>query len=335
MSNTALHLRRHSSGEVQSCSIGSGKPQDIFLEHHKIEPDESLNVLPRAMPVQENIMSGYQMEITDREFHQMRRLIYDRFGINLTEQKRSLLVSRLQKHIRAAGFTSFNSYYKYLIRDKSKEELGRLVDRISTNYTYFNRENDHFSFFSRTALPAVVSRLKEQRRYDLRVWCAGCSTGEEAYMLLMLMHEFLGSQYDSWEAGILATDISSRALANAREGTYADERVSTLPADLKNKYFRRLGNDNWAVSDRLKQGAVIRRFNLMNEHFPFKKKFQIIFCRNVMIYFDASTRDTLVRKFYQIMETGGYLFIGHSETLGRSHNLYKYLRPAIYQKVGL
>lgn len=284
--------------------------------------------------MQENAINGHLMEISDREFDQMRRLIYDRFGINLTEQKRSLLVGRLQKHIRAAGFRSFNSYYEHLITDKNEKELGMLVDRVSTNYTYFNRENDHFGFFSKTALSTVVSRLKAQKRNDLRVWCAGCSTGEEAYMLLMLMHEFLGSLNDSFETGILATDISSRALANAHEGIYSDERVRTLPAELKTKYFKRLDNGSWSASDRLRKGAVIRRFNLMNEHFPFKKPFQIIFCRNVMIYFDAATRNTLVRKFYQCMEPGGYLFIGHSETLGRGHNLYKYLQPAVYQKEG-
>jgi chemotaxis protein methyltransferase CheR len=279
-------------------------------------------------------MNGYLMEITDREFDQMRSLIYDRFGINLTDQKRSLLISRLQKHICASGFQTFHNYYEHLVKDRSEEELSQLVDRVSTNYTFFNRENDHFDFLNNTALPAVVSRLSAQKRQDLRVWCAGCSTGEEAYMLLMLMHEFLGNQYSTWQAGILATDISARALAVARAGVYAGERVNNLPPELKKKYMRNLDGGDWAVSDQLKQGAVLRRFNLMNVSFPFKKPFQIIFCRNVMIYFDSSTRDALVRKFYQCTEPGGYLFIGHSETLGRNNTLYKYLQPAVYQKQG-
>jgi chemotaxis protein methyltransferase CheR len=279
-------------------------------------------------------MNGYLMEITDREFDQMRSLIYDRFGINLTDQKRSLLISRLQKHICASGFQTFHNYYEHLVKDRSEEELSQLVDRVSTNYTFFNRENDHFDFLNNTALPAVVSRLSAQQRQDLRVWCAGCSTGEEAYMLLMLMYEFLGNQYSAWQAGILATDISARALAVARAGVYAGERVNNLPPELKKKYMRNLDGGDWAVSDQLKQGAVLRRFNLMNVSFPFKKPFQIIFCRNVMIYFDSSTRDALVRKFYQCTEPGGYLFIGHSETLGRNNTLYKYLQPAVYQKQG-
>jgi chemotaxis protein methyltransferase CheR len=279
-------------------------------------------------------MNSYLMEITDQEFDQMRRLIYDRFGINLTEQKRSLLISRLQKYIRAKGFSSFKKYYELLTKDKSEEELGQLVDRVSTNYTFFNRENDHFEFFRKIALPTIINQLRGQNRKDLRVWCAGCSSGEEAYMLLMLMHEYLGSQYTSWEAGILATDISAQALAKAQSAIYSEERVDNLPHELKKKYMHKFDPSNWQVNEDVKRGAVIRRLNLMNPTFPFKKPFHIIFCRNVMIYFDQATRDTLVRKFHQFTESGGYLFIGHSETLGRGHQLYKYVQPALYKKEG-
>ncbi len=264
----------------------------------------------------------------------MRRLIYDRFGINLTEQKRSLLIGRLQKHIRSLGLSSFKQYYQHLINGKCEEQLSQLVDRVSTNYTYFNRENDHFKFFSDTVLPEVTGRLEKAGTRDLKVWCAGCSSGEEAYMLLMLMHEFFGRQYASWDAGILATDISNRALATARAGIYSAERADNLPGRLKNRYLHRTGDGHWAVNEPLKKEAVFRRFNLMNRQFPFKKPFQVIFCRNVMIYFDLPTRETLVRKFHRFTEPGGYLFLGHAETLGRNHNLYNYQLPAVYKKEG-
>ena len=272
------------------------------------------------------------MAISDTEFTRLRDLIYKRFGINLTEQKRSLLVGRLQKLMRQLNLPTFSAYFDYLDNDKTEAALSELVDLISTNHTYFNREKDHFDYFSQTALPAVIERLKKQNRKDLRIWCAGCSSGEEPYTLLMLMMEYLGTDYSSWDAGILATDISDRALTIARRGTYATDRVMQLPEPLHRKYFTAAGQDEMAVVDKIKKEATFRRFNLMNTTFPFKQPFQMIFCRNVMIYFDQPTREALVSRYHQHTEPGGYLFIGHSETLGRSQTLYRYLKPALYQK---
>lgn len=279
-------------------------------------------------------MNETLMTINDREFEQMRRLIYERFGINLTDQKRSLLVGRLQKMIRDSGFASFGDYYDNLLHEPGETGLSELIDRISTNHTYFNREKDHFDYLLQTALPAVTRALEKTNRRDLRIWCAGCSSGEEAYMLLILLQEFFGSSYNRWQAGLLATDISLRALATAREGIYSKERLEALPPEWRSKYFRQVGPDQWQAIDRLRQEATIRRFNLMNAQFPFKQPFQIIFCRNVMIYFDTPTRDALVAKFHRALEPGGYLFIGHSETLGREQNLFQYLQPAAYRKGG-
>ncbi|MEA3545816.1 MAG: protein-glutamate O-methyltransferase CheR [Thermodesulfobacteriota bacterium] len=275
------------------------------------------------------------MAISDAEFTRLRDLIYHRFGINLTEQKRSLLVGRLQKLMRQLNLPTFSAYFEYLDNDKTEAGLSELVDLISTNHTYFNREKDHFDYFSQTALPAVIENLKKQNRKDLRIWCAGCSSGEEPYTLLMLMMEYLGADYNSWDAGILATDISDKALTVARRGTYATDRVMQLPENLSRKYFTAAGQGEMAVVDKIKKETTFRRFNLMNTTFPFKKPFQMIFCRNVMIYFDQPTRDALVSRYHQHTEVGGYLFIGHSETLGRSQTLYRYLKPALYQKEAL
>ena len=174
--------------------------------------------------------SNSLMTISDSEFTRLRDLIYQRFGINLTEQKRSLLVGRLQKLMRQLNLPTFSAYFEYLNNDKTEAGLSKLVDLISTNHTYFNREKDHFDYFSETALPEVIDRLKKQNRKDLRIWCAGCSSGEEPYTLLMLMMEYLGTEYSSWDAGILATDISDRALTVARRGVYATDRVMQLPS---------------------------------------------------------------------------------------------------------
>ncbi len=272
------------------------------------------------------------MTISDQEFLDLRDLIHKRFGINLTEQKRSLLVGRLQKLMRQLNLNSFAQYYQYLLDDKTEQNLGELVDLISTNHTYFNREKDHFDYFYEVALPTIADKLRQENRRDLRIWCAGCSTGEEPYTLLMLMMEYFGNEYGSWDAGILATDISDRALTIARRGVYGSDRVEQLPDNLRRKYFQPVGPGEMGVVEKVKKEATFRRFNLMNTSFPFKKPFQMIFCRNVMIYFDQPTRDALVGRYHQHTEPGGYLFIGHSETLGRSQSRYNYLQPALYQK---
>ena len=277
---------------------------------------------------------GGLMTISDEEFALLRGLIYQRFGINLTEQKRSLLVGRLQKTLRQQGIDSFRAYHEYLVTDRSESGLSELVDLISTNHTYFNREAAHFEFFQKTALPQAIQALRSKGRKDLRIWCAGCSTGEEPYTLQMLMLEVLGADYRNWDAGILATDISDRALSIARQGVYPNERVQALPEALRRKYFRKVDGDNWEVAAEVKKEVLFRRLNLMNSSFPFKKPFQIIFCRNVMIYFDQPTRDALVQRFCNATEPQGYLFIGHSETLGRKQGIYDYIQPALYRKGG-
>ncbi|MCA1797467.1 MAG: protein-glutamate O-methyltransferase CheR, partial [Geobacteraceae bacterium] len=253
-------------------------------------------------------------------------------GINLTAQKRSLLVGRLQKMLRTNKIDTFEDYYRFLEKDTSGKAVSDLINLISTNYTYFNREKDHFDHFLNTALPNICEEIRNRGEKNLRVWCSGCSTGEEAYTLLMLMHEYLGSEYPRWDAGLLATDISERVLGTAREGIYPADKVASLPENLQRKYFTRLPTGQMQVSEKIRREVTFRRFNLMNTTFPFKRPFHIIFCRNVMIYFDQTTRDALVQRFHRFLEPKGYFFIGHSETLGRDSKLFRYIMPAVYQK---
>jgi len=269
--------------------------------------------------------------ISSEEFKLLRDLVYERFGINLTESKRDLVVSRLQNVLQLQGFVSFKSYYQYLITDRTNQGLSELINQISTNFSYFYRENAHFDFFSKQALPQLIEKLRHRNSYDIRLWTAGCSTGEEPYMLIMLMLEHLGLDYGNWDAGLLATDISERVLKTAAKALYPLDRIERVPAHIRQRYFKTAGNGMAAVSSKVKEGITLRRFNLMNP-FPFKKPFQMIFCRNVMIYFDKPTRDKLIKRFHQFLEPGGYLFIGHSESLGRTQQLYKYVMPACYQK---
>lgn len=273
------------------------------------------------------------LTISDQEFLLIRNLVYQRFGINLTEQKRSLVVGRLQKLLRNEGFNSFKEYYESLVADRSGVALDKLVNRISTNYTYFNREQAHFDFFLQQVLPPLVAAQRRSGAKDLRVWSAGCSSGEEPYLLAILMMEYLAGEYPAWRAGVLATDISDQALSKARPGLYDEEQVAKLPLILRNKYFARRDNGSWQVNEKLRKEVTFRRFNLMNRRFDFKRPFQVIFCRNVMIYFDAETRQALVSRYHQCLEPGGYLFIGHSETLGREQEEFQYIMPAVYRRI--
>jgi chemotaxis protein methyltransferase CheR len=271
------------------------------------------------------------IDITNEEFAFIKELIYRNSGITLTDQKKIFVVSRLQKSIKALGFNTFSEYLLYLRYNPS--EISTLINLISTNHTFFYREERHFDYFLKTALPNVVAQLKEKGDNDLRIWCAGCSTGEEAYLLEILLQEFFGKEYFIWNAGILATDISGRVLDVSKAGIYHENRFEKMPPELKNKYFFKIKEDHWKVANKIKNEVTFRRFNLMNENFPFKKPFHIIFCRNVMIYFDLETRIKLTKKFHRFIVPNGYLFIGHSETIGREQNLFKFIKPAVYRRI--
>ncbi|MBF0396141.1 MAG: protein-glutamate O-methyltransferase CheR [Desulfobacterales bacterium] len=272
------------------------------------------------------------MSINDSEFKSISSLIYKNFGINLTNEKKSLVVGRLQKHIRQLGFDTFQEYFEYVKADTTGKALGELINRISTNHTYFFRENDHFDFFSKVFLPEIKGKLSKENTRDLRIWSAGCSSGEEPYTFVILMMEFFGAEYMTWDAGILATDISAKALYSASLGIYPEERTTLIPPHLKSKYLKKDEHGNWGAIDRVKKEVTFRRFNLKNINFPFKKKFHLISCRNVMIYFDQPTREALVNMFYNHTMPGGYLFVGHSESLLTDSCPYKFIKPAIYRK---
>ncbi|PID81146.1 chemotaxis protein CheR [bacterium DOLZORAL124_64_63] len=273
-----------------------------------------------------------ETRISDREFRSIRKLVYDKFGINLTDQKKTLVVGRLQKVLHERGFASFNDYFQWLINDRSGEGLDELATRISTNHTFFYREKAHFEFFQETVLPEIHDRHKASGNQEIRIWCAGCSSGEEPYTLMMLMMDFLGSRLNQWKPILLATDISAKALKTAMAGVYPADRVSQLPAGLRTKYFEKTDQGLMSVTRSVRERIFFRRHNLMDARFPFKRQFDAIFCRNVMIYFDRPTRNTLVGKYHQHTVPGGYLFIGHSETLGRDETPYRYVMPAVYRK---
>jgi len=267
--------------------------------------------------------------ITDKEFRLLAEYIEGNYGIQLKKEKQALVTGRLHNVLEQMGFITFTEYYNYLIGDKSGVAVRTLIDKITTNHTYFMREADHFYFFRDEVLPFLCHTIKDK---DLRTWCAASSTGEESYTLAMIIDEFLKEEKIGWDSKILATDISNSVLEVAKQGIYSQERISPLPSEWKLKYFKKYNNETVILIDRIKNEVIYRRFNLMEKTFPFKKKLHVIFCRNVMIYFDSKTKDALIQKFYDNLEFGGYLFIGHSEWINLEKTRFKHIKPAVYQK---
>jgi len=266
--------------------------------------------------------------ISEQELQLLHQYVYDHCGIALNKKKH-LVEGRLNKLLSEAGFNSFSTYYNYLLNDKSGNVIKAVIDRISTNHTFFMRENKHFSYFKDQVLPHLKATVKNK---DLRIWSAGCSSGEEAYTLAMIMADYFVEDKTVWDKRMLATDISNRALEKAKAGMYGTDEMNSLPGSWILSYFNKVDTEKYQVNDKLKRDIIFRRFNLMDKEFPFKKKFHVIFCRNVMIYFDDATKKDLVKRFYDCTEPGGYLFIGHSEALNRSETQYKYVMPAVYRK---
>ena len=269
------------------------------------------------------------MELTDKEFKLISDFIRENYGINMGEEKRTLIYSRLRSLLRQKGFDDFGSYFTYLRNDKTGEAAAVFVNKITTNHTFFMREPDHFDFLTKIALPWVEQRFGANK--DLRLWCAACSSGEEAYTLQMIVQEYFQTK-PGWNLEILATDISEKVLHQATVGIYSKDSIHSIPEAWQRRYFNKYDDDNVIVSNELKKQITFRKFNLMQAHLPFKKKFQIIFCRNVMIYFDNETRAALINRLYSAMEHNGYFFIGHSESLSNVKSPFNYVKPAVYRK---
>ena len=270
------------------------------------------------------------LSINDEQFYRLTDYLRSNFGVNLVK-KRTLIESRLNNYLVRNGFTSYAEYLDYAFGDSTGCEMGQILNFLTTNYSYFMREWDHFRFFRDRVLPELAPGLRDG---DLRTWSAGCSTGQEPYTLAMILSDFLKDHGLVWDAKVLATDISEKALTAAIKGEYHEDSLKSMPPAWKLSYFSKASESMWEVADRLKKEVVFRRFNLIEEEFPFKKKFHVIFCRNVMIYFNDETKRKLISRFYDATAKGGYLFIGQSESLDRSETAYQFIMPSIYKKVG-
>lgn len=269
------------------------------------------------------------IKITKNEFNELAEFIKKNYGIQLKEGKQTLITSRLHYELINNNCNNFTQYYEYIRSDKTGKAISALIDKITTNHTFFMREADHFYFFRDKVLPYLSISVKDK---DLRIWSAGCSTGEEPYTLAMILNDYFKDSKMLWDTKILATDISTKVLYEAENGIYTDEEVKLLPSMWRLNYLRKTDDGCYRIADEIRKEVIFRKFNLMEKNYPFKKKFHAIFCRNVMIYFDDETKMDLINKFYDIMEHGGYLFIGHTETIPRSKTEFQYVMPSVYRK---
>jgi chemotaxis protein methyltransferase CheR len=273
------------------------------------------------------------MRPNDYQF--IRDIVYQHSRINLGTDKQELVNARLGKRLRATGKATIGDYCDLLRTPAGTEELGNLIDVISTNHTYFFREEGHFTALNEVILPDLVRRRDRESWPVLRVWSAASSSGEEPYSIAIALEEYFAAHPPAWPRQIEATDISSRILAKAEAAIYPAETVARIPPALAKAYFQTGYAEQaglYRVKPHIRQTVRFRRLNLLEGQPPFTEPFQIIFCRNVMIYFDRATQEELVNRLKARLVPGGYLLVGHSESLtGINHGL-KLIRPATYQK---
>lgn len=267
--------------------------------------------------------------ITDEEFLRISTHMKQRYGIDLS-QKKVIINGRLENYIKKNGWQSFTEFMDVVEKDKTGNQEKMLVNYLTTNHTYFMREFEHFDFFKEKVLPWL--KVKESRNKDLRIWCGAASSGEEPYMIAMVLADFFGLERDQWDTKVLATDISTKVLQQAMTGIYSAEQIKQLPEQWRRHFFKSINNGaQYQVKDELKKEVIFRQFNLMDP-FPFKKRMHTIFLRNVMIYFDEKTKQELVQKVYDALEPGGYLFVGTTETIDRGNTPFRIIQPSIFRK---
>lgn len=274
-----------------------------------------------------------EFEFSETDFRGLAQLAYDHTGITLADSKRNLVYSRVSRRVRTLGLTSFKQYREYLARDDNKGEIENFINAISTNLTKFFREAHHFDHF-RTHVASAFARASRSGARRLRVWSAGCSTGEEPYTIAVVLRKEVPDVLHL-DARILATDIDTDVLAKAARGEYSPDSTEQIPK-VYLPYFAETDGDgrakSIAVAREVRSLIAFRRLNLMMEAWPFKGPFDAIFCRNVMIYFDNPTKADLVERFTQYIKPGGWLYIGHSESLIGSHPGLQLVGRTIYRR---
>ncbi|MFT5585402.1 MAG: chemotaxis protein methyltransferase CheR [Cognaticolwellia sp.] len=268
-------------------------------------------------------------ELSDLQFSRVACLLHEHFGIDLPEHKRASISRRLNTVFRGSSSPSFDLFFaESLGAPPDFGVLSELIDKASTNHTYFWREPEHFKLFSEVVLPELARRLSHEQ--DLRIWCAAAATGEEPVTLALLAMDYFRFKGAGWRCGVLATDISASALEHARAGLWSSENVLRLPVRLR-RHFRQAGPAHMRLVEHAANELTWRRLNLVAQAYPFQRKMHVVFCRNVLIYFDKETKAAVIERIHDVVAPGGWLFLSHSETIGRD-SVFEYVQPGVYRR---
>jgi chemotaxis protein methyltransferase CheR len=282
--------------------------------------------------------TNFAKPMTQAEFTRFSEFIIGQCGIKMPPSKKIMLEARLQKRLRSLEIPSYNEYYQYIHSEGGSGELVHMLDAVTTNKTEFFRESIHFQYLTQTILPEALS---EQEGSKLKgrpffLWSAGCSTGEEPYTLAMVLSEF-AHQHPSFRFSVIATDISTKVLDRARDGIYDEDRTAAIPLALKQRYVLRSkdrGKNLVRIVPELRAAVQFKRLNLMDESFSFSEPLDVIFCRNVIIYFDRSTQERLINRFCRVLKPEGHLFLGHSESVHGLDLPLRRITSTVYRKIG-
>ncbi len=283
------------------------------------------------------VRKGWAVSLSKTDFQRLCGFIGDQVGIKMSDVKRTMLEGRLQKRMRTLGFASHKEYCEYLFSAQGQErELVHMIDVVTTNKTDFFREPAHFEYLDQVVLPGLIQKGGAGGAHKLKFWSAGCSTGEEPYTLAMVLREFAEKHpAQKIQAEILATDISTRVIEAAKKAIYPHDRVQPIPMPLRRKYLLRSRDrrqETVRIDASLRTMLRFRRLNFMDEDFGLHDRYDVIFCRNVIIYFDKPTQERLMHKFCRNLHSGGYLFLGHSESLHGFQVPLAQVAPTVYRK---
>ena len=281
---------------------------------------------------EQEVNNIFKAKLSDKDFEKLSNFIFTEYGIKMPPVKKTMLQSRLHKRLRELNFTDFETYVNYVFSKEGQVEVIHMIDVVSTNKTDFFREPVHFDFLLETALPHFIQKFGTRR--PLKIWSAGCSSGEEPYSLAFTVNEFKEG-YPNLDYSILATDISSRILKSGIEAIYKEQKVGAIPVSLKKKYLlksKNRENPTVRVISNLRKKVIFQRLNFMAEYYDIPEYFDIIFCRNVLIYFDRDTQERVINKLCMKLRPGGYFFLGHSESITNIQVPLQQLRPTIFQR---
>lgn len=271
-----------------------------------------------------------EFNFSEENFQDLSKIVYNRTGIVISDRKKNMVYGRLAKRIRHLKMKNFSDYISFINSNDGDEEAINFINAITTNLTKFFRENHHFEHMRNKILKPMLESSISSRK--VRIWSAGCSSGMEAYSIAMTIAETIPN-IAGWDFKILATDIDTNMLEKGRNGIYKNKDIDNVPDGLAKKYFKKYDSENVIISEKLRKMVHFKMLNLLNEEWPMQGKFDIIFCRNVVIYFDAKTQSDLFCNYHNKLKKRGWLYIGHSETLLDATNLFKTQGRTIFMSI--